>query len=58
MLLFLIEEISYYGRLDKFFVFFFFDLVTIKTLQLQLDTHCMQVDSQKKGFIVQSIQTS
>ena len=57
MLLFLIEEISYYGRLDKFFVFFF-DLVTIKTLQLQLDSHCIQVDSQKKGFIVQSIQTS
>ena len=54
MLLFLIEEISYYGRLDKFF----FDLVTIKTLQLQLDSHCIQVDSQKKGFIVQSIQTS
>ena len=40
------------------FLSFFFDLVTIKTLQLQLDSHCMQVDSQKKGFIVQLIQTS
>ena len=40
------------------FLSFFFDLVAIKTLELQLDSHCIQVDSQKKGFIVQSIHTS